>query len=300
MKPTLLILAAGIGSRYGSLKQLDRIGPSGETIIDYSVYDALRAGFGKVVFVIKENIEKEFREFFGEKFKGKIETDYVFQEIHKVPEGIAWSPERQKPWGTGHAILMAADVIDEPFAVINADDFYGRSAYEALAGFYAGWTPQRENEFCMIGYEIGKTLSEHGTVSRGVCTADATGLLTGVTERTKIARDAQGIACLDDDGSTLYLSEETTVSMNFWGFTPSLFNHLDAGFREFIRANASSPKAEFYIPSVVNDLMAKGIATVRILPSRDAWFGMTYKEDRSMVVSRIRALVDEGVYPAAL
>jgi hypothetical protein len=295
MKPTLLILAAGIGSRYGSLKQ-----PSGETIIDYSVYDAIRAGFGKVVFVIKENIETEFREFFGQKLKGKIEVEYVFQEIHKVPSGITFSSERRKPWGTGHAILMAAGVIQEPFAVINADDFYGRGAFQSLAGYYRDLTSQPENDYCMIGYELGKTLSEHGSVSRGVCRANDKGFLVEVTERTKIGRDDKGIAYLDENNNPVYLGEQTTVSMNFWGFTPSLFRHLEKGFLEFIKANADSPGAEFYIPGVVTDLLDKKTASVRILPCSDQWFGMTYREDRGLVVSRIGELVEEGIYPASL
>ena len=300
MKPTLLILAAGIGSRYGSLKQLDRIGPSGETIIDYSIYDAIRAGFGKVVFVIKENIAKEFSEVFVEKLNGKIEVETVFQEIHKVPEGIQYSEERQKPWGTGHAVLMAAEKIHEPFAVINADDFYGRGAYQSLADFYKEWTLQKGNTYCMVGYELGKTLSEHGSVSRGVCKADGCAFLLEVTERTKIERDLAGIAYLDETGKSFYLDERTTVSMNFWGFTPSFFNFLETGFLEFLKNNANSPKAEFYIPGVVNDLLKRKEASVRILPCSDQWYGMTYREDRELVVSKIGELVKAGIYPVDL
>jgi dTDP-glucose pyrophosphorylase len=300
MKPTLLILSAGIGSRYGSLKQLDHLGPSGETIIDYSIYDAIRAGFGKVVFVIKENIAKEFSEVFGEKLKGKIEVDYVFQEIDKVPEGMTWSKERRKPWGTGHAVMMAAEKIHEPFAVVNADDFYGCGSYQALADFYKDWSPQKGNIYCMVGYELGKTLSEHGSVSRGVCKADGCGFLLEVTERTKIERDAGGIAYLDESGKSFYLDERTTVSMNFWGFTPSFFTHLEAGFLEFIKANADSPKAEFYIPTVINDLLKRKAASVRILSCSDQWFGMTYREDRDLVVSKIGELVKAGIYPGNL
>jgi len=300
MKPTLLILAAGIGSRYGSLKQLDRIGPSGETIIDYSIYDAIRAGFGKVVFVIKENIAKEFSEVFVEKLNGKIEVETVFQEIHKVPEGIQYSEERQKPWGTGHAVLMAAEKIHEPFAVINADDFYGRGAYQSLADFYKEWTPQKGNTYCMVGYELGKTLSEHGSVSRGVCKADGCAFLLEVTERTKIERNPAGIEYLDETGKSFYLDKRTTVSMNFWGFTPSFFNFLETGFLEFLKNNANSPKAEFYIPGVVNDLLKRKEASVRILPCSDQWFGMTYREDRELVVSKIGELVKAGIYPVDL
>jgi dTDP-glucose pyrophosphorylase len=300
MKPTLLILAAGIGSRYGSLKQLDQIGPSGETIVDYSIYDAIRAGFGKVVFVIRENIEKEFSEVFDGKLKGKIEVDYTFQEIYKVPEGTVYSNERKKPWGTGHAVLMAADKIHEPFAVINADDFYGPGAYQALSDFYKDWQPLQGNSYCMVGFELGKTLSENGSVSRGVCKADGCGLLLEVTERTKIKKDGKGIAYLDDTGESLYLDERTTVSMNYWGFTPSFFDYLEKGFLEFLKSNASSPKAEFYIPSVINDLLKRKEASVRILPNSDQWFGMTYREDRDLVVSKISELVKAGIYPASL
>jgi UTP-glucose-1-phosphate uridylyltransferase len=300
MKPTLLILAAGIGSRYGSLKQLDHLGPSGETIIDYSIYDAIRAGFGKVVFVIKENIAKEFSEVFDAKLKGKIEIGYAYQEINKVPEGISYSSERQKPWGTGHAVMMAAGNINEPFAVINADDFYGRGSFKSLADFYKEWTPKKGNTYCMVGYELGKTLSEHGSVSRGVCKADGCSFLLNVIERTKIQRDAGGIAYIDENNASFYLDERTTVSMNFWGFTPSFFAHLEKGFAEFMKTNAQSPKAEFYIPTVINDLMKRKEASVRILPCSDQWFGMTYREDRDLVVSKIRELIEEGVYPADL
>jgi len=300
MKPTVLILAAGIGSRYGSLKQLDGVGPSGETIIDYSIYDAIRAGFGKVVFVIKENIAKEFSEVYGPRLKGRIEVEYVFQEIDKVPKGVVFSKERSKPWGTGHAVLVAAEKIQEPFAVINADDFYGMGSFLALAEFYQDWTPQKGNAYCMVGYELGKTLSEHGSVSRGVCKADGCSFLLDVTERTKIERDNKGIAYLDESGDSFYLDERTTVSMNFWGFTPSFFSYLQMGFLDFIKKNADSPKAEFYIPTVINDLMKRKEATVRILPCSDQWFGMTYREDRELVVSRIRELVDAGNYPDKL
>jgi dTDP-glucose pyrophosphorylase len=297
MNPTLLILAAGIGSRYGGLKQLDQIGPSGEAIIDYSIYDAIRAGFDKVIFVIKEDISKEFREVFREKLRGKIKVEYVFQEINKIPEGITYSKERQKPWGTGHAILMAVDKIHEPFAVINADDFYGCGSYQAFADFYKDWKPQQRDSYCMIGYQLGKTLSEHGSVSRGICKADGCAFLLEVTERTKIERDAHGIAYFDETGNSFYLDERTTVSMNFWGFTPSFFNHLEKGFLEFIKINANSPKAEFYIPTVINNLLKKKEASVKILPCSDQWFGMTYREDRELVVSKIRELVNTGVYP---
>jgi len=297
MKPTLLILAAGVGSRYGGLKQLDRLGPSGETIIDYSVFDAIRAGFGKVVFVIRENFEKEFREAYVDPLRKKIETDYVFQEINSVPPGIVVSDERKKPWGTGHAVMMAAGKIETPFAVINADDFYGFGSFRAIADYYKDWTPARENDYCMVGFDIRNTLSEHGTVSRGVCSLDSERFLTGVTERTKIGWVPEGIAYQDENDRQVLIPGESIVSMNFWGFTPSFFSHLESGFREFIEANAASPKAEFYIPGVVNNLVNSGRATVRVLEGLEKWFGMTYREDREMVVAKLNELVAGGVYP---
>jgi NDP-sugar pyrophosphorylase family protein len=299
MKPTLLILAAGIGSRYGGLKQLDRIGPSGETIVDYSIYDALQAGFGKVVFIIKEAIEKDFREAIVDKLKDQVSIECVMQEIWKVPEGIAVPAERQKPWGTGHAILMADGVIDRPFAVINSDDFYGRGAYQAVAEYYAGWSQERENDYCMVGYNVANTLSEFGAVSRGVCTADAGGFLVEVVERTHIERTAGGIR-FTEGGLENPLEDDTIVSMNFWGFTPSFFRHLRRGFGEFILKNANEPKSEYYIPAEVNHLIRNNMATVRVLPCSERWFGMTYREDREMVVNSIRALIKKGIYPENL
>jgi NDP-sugar pyrophosphorylase family protein len=300
MKPTLLILAAGIGSRYGGLKKLDPLGPSGETIIDYSVYDAIRAGFGKVVFVIRENIEQEFRKAYIDRLKDKIDMDYVFQEIRKVPEGVSYAQDRQKPWGTGHAVLMAAGMINTPFAVINADDFYGQSSFRAIADHYKNWSGDRANDYCMVGYDIENTLSEHGAVSRGVCMADENSFLLEVTERTKIERTSVGIAYKDENDLPVIIPEKTIVSMNFWGFTPSYFHHLEISFREFINKNAANLKAEFYIPSVVNELVRSGKATVKVLDCREKWFGMTYREDREMVVAKIQELVDQHIYPGNL
>lgn len=297
MKPTLLILAAGIGSRYGSLKQLDRLGPAGETIIDYSVFDAIRAGFGKVVFVIRESFEKEFREAYIDRLQDKVEMDCVFQEIWKVPDGINYTHERQKPWGTGHAVLMAKDKIKTPFAVINADDFYGRSSFEAITDYYRGWNSGKSNDYCMVGFDIGNTLSEHGAVSRGVCVTDKNAFLVGVTERTKIERTSLGIAYKDEYDQPVVIPDNTIVSMNFWGFTPDFFDHLELGFHDFISANCENPKAEFYIPSVVNQLVNSGDTTVKVLESKEKWFGMTYREDRDMVISKISELVTNGAYP---
>lgn len=300
MKPTLLILAAGIGSRYGGLKQLDPIGPSGETIPDYSIYDALQAGFGKVIFVIRESFEKDFRDFFFDKLSRHIETGYVFQEIEPVPGGISFSRERSKPWGTAHAVLMARERISGPFAVINADDFYGRSAYAAVAGFYDGWSPAREDHYCMVGYDIANTLSEHGTVSRGICKTGEGSLLREVTERTRIERLPEGVAWRDENNKPVYIPDNTVVSMNFWGFTPAFFGQIETGFTEFLRRHGQDPKAEFYIPTLVNDLIRERKASVKILGSRDSWFGMTYREDRERVVRNIRELVTQGIYPERL
>jgi UTP-glucose-1-phosphate uridylyltransferase len=298
-KPTLLILAAGIGSRYGGLKQLEPLGPSGETIIDYSIYDALKAGFDKVIFVIKKEIEQDFREVHMRKLEGKVDVDYVFQEMEMVPQGILWNRERTKPWGTGHAVLAAAGKIRGPFAVINSDDFYGRSAYEAVAGFYSEWRAYRENEYCMVGYRIGQTLSEHGTVSRGLCKAGAGSYLVEVTERTCIKRTGSRIT-FTDENREVTIPENTVVSMNFWGFTPSFFRYLESEFNDFIRQNADNPKAEFYIPSVVNEVIRSGRGIVKIIDCREQWFGMTYREDREQVVVLLNELIRQGIYPEKL
>ncbi len=300
MKPTLLILAAGIGSRYGGLKQLDQIGPTGETIIDYSIYDAIMAGFGKVIFIIKERIEDDFKEIFVERLKDKIAIDYVFQETWMVPEGITIPDNRSKPWGTGHAVMMADGKIDGPFAVINGDDFYGRGAFETLAAYYKDWTPARSNDYCMVGYPVDKTLSEFGAVSRGVCQSDEDFLLAEVVERTQIERIGTGIVYKNEKGQDVNIEGNTIVSMNFWGFTPSFFGYLNRGFETFIEQNSGNLKAEFYIPSVVNELIKTKTAAVRLLQCDEKWFGMTYKEDRESVVKSIRQLVKTGVYPENL
>lgn len=300
MKPTLLILAAGMGSRYGGLKQLDQVGPFGETIIDYSIYDAIRAGFGKVIFIIKEAIENDFKEAVAGHLSDKIPIDYVFQETWMVPEGIMIPDNRNKPWGTGHAVMMADGRIDGPFAVINADDFYGRRAYKTLADYYKDWTPARGNDYCMVGYNVAKTLSEFGAVSRGVCHSDPDSFLVDVVERTHLGRSTAGITYKDETGLLIPIPGNSIVSMNFWGFTPSLFGFLRTGFEAFIKKNAGDLKAEFYIPGVVNDLIRSQQATVRILHCNETWFGMTYKEDRETVVKSIRRLVQTGDYPEKL
>lgn len=298
-KPTLLILAAGIGSRYGGLKQLDKVGTSGETIIDYSIYDAIQAGFGKVVFVIRENIEADFRAFFDEKLKGKIEVEYVFQETHKIPAGLSFNPERIKPWGTGHAVLMAKDAIKEDFAVINADDFYGREAYQTLADYFK--TEERgDTDYCMVGYELKNTLSENGYVSRGQCKSDNQQFLFDVIERTHIERKNNSIIFQDENEKSIELKEDTLVSMNFWGFTPSYFDFLNEKFSRFILQNTDNLKAEFYIPSVVNELIEEKRARVKVLHSDASWFGVTYKEDKAGVMKNIQDLVASGSYPKKL
>lgn len=299
MKPTLLILAAGLGSRYGGVKQMDQIGPSGESIIDYSIYDAIRAGFGKVVFVINRKIEKDFKEVFEPKLAGRIETAYAIQEIDKLPEGFTCPKDRLKPWGTAHAILAAKDLVKEPFAVINADDFYGAQSYATLKGFFDK-TSSGKLQFCMVGYHLNKTITDHGYVSRGVCEIDQESNLIEVNERTSIQRKEGKIKYLSEDEQWNDLSENDIVSMNFWGFTPELFEHLEKGFSEFLKENILKEKSEYYIPTIVTELIQDQIADFKVLESKDQWFGVTFKEDRDMVVSSINKLVEDGVYPQKL
>ena len=299
VKPTLLVLAAGMGSRYGSLKQMDGVGPNREAIIDYSVYDAIRAGFGKVVFVIRHSFEKEFREVFSaERFGGRIAVEFVFQELDYLPEGASVPEGRVKPWGTNHAVMMAADAVHEPFAVINADDFYGRDGFRVLGQWLS--KADGQNRYCMVGYRVGNTLSESGTVARGICRTDANNYLTGVVERTDIARVDGRITFTGDDGQPTTTDDNTPVSMNMWGFTPDYFRYSEEYFKEFLRANIDNPKAEYYIPLMVNKLITEGTATVEVLDTTAKWFGVTYAADRQGVVDKIRALVDAGEYPAKL
>ena len=299
VKPTLLVLAAGMGSRYGSLKQMDGVGPNGEAIIDYSIYDAIRAGFGKVVFVIRHSFAKEFAEMFNrERFGGRIEVEYVYQELDCLPEGFSVPEGRQKPWGTNHAVMMAAGVIREPFAVVNADDFYGRDGFEVIGRYLASLEGSR-NEYCMVGYEVSKTLSENGTVSRGVCEVDSEGCLAGMVERTKIERVDGTIVFHEGDEDTP-LAENTPVSMNLFGFTPDYFEYSDSYFRQFLMENGADIKAEFYIPLMVNKLIGDSTARMRVLNTASQWFGVTYKEDRPQLVSKIEALIADGVYPRNL
>lgn len=300
MKPTLLVLAAGMGSRYGSLKQMDGIGPGGEAIIDYSIYDAIRAGFGKVVFVIRHAFEKDFREVFTpERFGGKIEVDFVFQELDKLPEGFTVPEGREKPWGTNHAVLMAKDAIDTPFAVINADDFYGKDSYQQLANYLRSLEGQT-NSYCMVGFQIQNTLSENGSVSRGECGVDAEGNLTSMVERTAIERINGQIQYTDENGKVCVMAPEAPVSMNMFGFTPDYFAHSEEYFKTFLSENMANLKSEFYIPTMVNKLIGDGTAKLKVLTTSSQWFGVTYKADRPAVVERLQALIAAGEYPEYL
>lgn len=297
MKPTLVILAAGMGSRYGGLKQLDEIGPNGEAIIDYSLFDAIRAGFGKVVFIIRTDFSDEFKSRFEPKLKGRIKTDYVYQSLDKIPAGFTLNPEREKPWGTAHAVMMAKDAVKEPMAVINADDFYGKESYQTMADFLN--TSSDPDEYAMIGYMVSNTLSEFGTVSRGVCHTDANGYLTSVVERTKIKRDPDGIHYYEDDGR-YPLAEDTPVSMNFWGFKPTVFQYLEEGFSQFLREHGNELKSEYFIPLLINDNISAGRISTKVLPSNAPWFGVTYREDKPLAQAEIKKLTEKGVYPAKL
>jgi choline kinase len=299
MKPTLFVLAAGMGSRYGGLKQLDGLGPNGETIMDYSIYDAIRAGFGKVVFVIRKSFEADFREVVVNKFKNLIDVDVVFQDITSVPEGFTYNPEREKPWGTNHAVLMGKDVIKEPFAVINADDFYGKESFQVLADFLTSVTG-KSNEYCMVGYHVGNTLSESGSVSRGVCVEDENGNLLNVVERTHIEEKSGAIIYLDEKGEEVSIPANTPVSMNMWGFTPDYFDYSMEFFKEFLVENGQKLKSEFYIPLAVNNLIVDGKASCKVLDTTSKWFGVTYAEDRPQVVLKINELIRKGVYPNQL
>ena len=298
IKPTLFILAAGMGSRYGGLKQIDGLGPNGETIMDYSVYDALRAGFGKIVFVIRKDFEDDFRRVILSKYADKVPCEICFQSVDKVPAGCSYNAERTKPWGTNHAVLMGKELIHEPFAVINADDFYGKDSFQVLADYLKS-VEGTQGKYCMVGYRVCNTLSENGTVSRGVCTTDENGLLTDVVERTKIENKG-GKIVFTEDGVDTELAPNTPVSMNMWGFTPEYFDYSEEAFRIFLAERGQELKSEYYIPSLVNELITSGKATCKVLDTTSKWFGVTYAEDRPQVVMKINQLIKEGVYPAKL
>ena len=299
MKPTLLVLAAGMGSRYGGLKQLDGVGPCGETIMDYSVFDAARAGFGKVVFVIRRHFREEFEQKVVSKYKSFIEVELVEQELDKLPEGFTLNPDREKPWGTGHATLMAAPAIDTPFAVINADDFYGAQSFQVLADFLKAQSGAR-GKYCMVGFYLNKTLSESGEVSRGICSVNAENYLTTVEEHHKVKDNGGEITGVGMNGQERVLDVNAYASMNMWGFTPDVFEYGQQMFIDFLKENANEPKKEFYIPFIVNTTINNGLSTVKVLSSPDKWFGVTYKEDRQVVVERLKEMCEEGLYPTPL
>ena len=302
MKPTLLLLAAGMGSRYGGLKQLDGLGPNGETIMDYSIYDAIKAGFGKIVFVIRKDFEKEFKEKVLSKYEGHIPAELVFQSLDALPEGYAVPEGREKPWGTNHAVMMAKDVIKEPFCVINCDDFYNRDSFMVIGKFLSELPENSKNAYAMVGFRVGNTLSENGTVARGVCSTDENELLTTVVERTEIMRVDGKVCYKDEQGQWVAIADNTPVSMNMWGFTPDYFDYSEAYFKEFLsdEKNRTNLKAEFFIPLMVNKLVNDKTATVKVLDTTSKWFGVTYSADREGTVERIQSLVNEGVYPAKL
>jgi UTP-glucose-1-phosphate uridylyltransferase len=300
MKPTLLIMAAGLGSRFGGLKQIAPIGPENATLLDYSIYDALKAGFGKVVFIIRHDIEADFRKAIGQKWEKKIEVDYVFQELNMVPGGFAIPQTRQKPWGTGHAIWVARDGIREPFTVINADDYYGRNSYEVLLQGLQNVRDSQKTDYFMVGFQLKNTLSANGTVSRGICEVGPDGYLLKVVERLKIAKDGHKAKCLDEGIETSLLTGLETASMNMWGFTPKIFNQLENLFERFLSEKGREEKSEFLIPRVVDQLLAEKKATVKVLSTKDPWFGITYPEDKAAVCESIGKLIREGFYPEKL
>jgi NDP-sugar pyrophosphorylase family protein len=295
MQPTLLILAAGIGSRYGGLKQVDGMGPGGQAILEYSVFDALRAGFGKVVFVIRKDIEDAFREKIGRRVERHIHTEYAFQEMDSALEWLAEKPERSKPWGTGHAILSAKAQLDTPFVALNADDFYGADAFQAIGDFLRH--DCAPDCYGMVAYRLGNTLSENGSVARGVCSVSPEQLLTNVAERTQIERFADGIHYTDEQGQRHFLADDTPVSMNFWGFHPNVLGEIEQQFRDFVLANMGQPKAEFYIPKVVNALIEAGKVRMVVRTSESPWYGVTYAADKGTVQAALADLQARGLYP---
>ena len=299
MKPTLIVLAAGMGSRYGKLKQLDPVGPSGEVILDYSVFDAIRAGFGKVVFVIRKEIEEEFKNAVGAKFRNLIQVEYVFQELEKLPEGFVVPEGRTKPWGTSHAVSMAKDIINEPFAIINADDFYGAEAFKIMSDHLTGLSADDINDYFMVGYPLNKTLSDFGYVSRGISEVDENGFLKNITERTHIERTPDGVRYKDGEDFKELTGNEI-ASMNFFGFTTSYFKYSEDMFKTFLLENKENLKAEFYVPFVVNKLVDEKQVKLKVLSSNTEWFGVTYLEDKPFVEQKIRDLVDKGTYPENL
>jgi len=300
MNTTLLIMAAGMGSRYGGMKQVDAFGPSGETITDYSIYDALHAGFERFVFVISPKMEEDFKTNYIKKFPSHLNVEYVIQSLDILPRGFSVPEDRVKPWGTAHAVLMAKDVINEPFAVINADDYYGSKSYKILNHFLRQTSAEAPGHYCMVAFELMKTISEYGSVARGLCQVNDRGYLTGMVERTKVYLKDGGVVYEDEDGWVHSLDPMDTVSMNLFGFTPDFFPHIEEEFKGFLKTNANNPKAEIYIPIVVNNLIAAGKSSMSVLQTPESWFGVTYQEDKPRVLKSIRELVDQGVYPESL
>ncbi len=295
MKPTLLVLAAGMGSRYGGNKQLDTVGPSGETIIDYSIYDAIRAGFGKIVFVIRRDIEEQVKERFVSRLKGKIEVDYVFQEITNLPEGVKVSPGRSKPWGTSHAILVTEKAIHEPFGVINADDYYGVESFKILHDFLVNDTGP--NSYCIVGYKMKNTLSDHGHVNRGVCKVGNDGFLKNIVETRQIEKTSFGAQAPAENEELEKFTGEEVVSMNLWGFKPSCYRFLGEEFRNFINEKGMDLKSELDIPTSIDKFVKSGQVSIKILMSNERWFGVTYREDKPYVVESINSMISNGIYP---
>lgn len=302
MKPTLVVLAAGMGSRYGGLKQMDAFGPNGETILDYSIFDAINAGFGKVVFVIRESFLDDFKNFFKGKFEDKIDVEYVTQELHKIPEGFG-PYDRQKPWGTGHAVQMAKDVVSEPFLIINADDYYGKDAYYVAADYFKKHPDSKQGDkdvYFVMGYKLINTLSDHGTVNRGVCEADKQENLVNIKECKKIVKEADGIIRYPENDGKIELSLKSLVSMNMWGFYPSYFNYFDTQFKEFLNLHGNEETSEYYIPDLIDYLIKNNKSDIKVLSSDSDWFGVTYQEDKPFVMEKLQELIDKGVYPEKL
>lgn len=300
MKPTLLILAAGMGSRYGKLKQMDAFGPNGETIIDYSIYDAINAGFGKIVFIIRDFFKDEFETYFRSKLGDKIQMEFVSQELSNVPDGCTYTPERSKPWGTAHAIWVAKSVIHEPFGVINADDYYGVESFRQLANFLIDSQSSNSQDYAVIAYYLRNTLSDHGTVNRGVCNVGEDGYLKDVKECVKIKRDADNIIRYAEGDVVNVLDENTLVSMNMWGFLPSYFSYCDELFAEFLNNEGNKLTSEFYIPSLIDTLIKRNVLNVSVIDTESDWFGVTYQEDKPFVMNKIKELIDNKIYPNRL